>query len=126
MHKIRLWKMSGLERFIFVLLTMAMFIFMNSSDHVPSTIAQSNSVGPLCIHKSGRFFSDAQGNPFFWQGDTPWLLHARLLKEDVLKYLDVRQAQGFNVIQVFGTASGLTTAAMLMAIRHSMMRILLH
>ncbi|PZP44523.1 MAG: glycoside hydrolase [Pseudopedobacter saltans] len=54
----------------------------------------------LEISKNKRFFQTADGNPFFWLGDTGWLLFVKLNREEVVQYLDARKAQGFNVIQV--------------------------
>lgn len=39
------------------------------------------------------------GNPFFWLGDTAWLLFQKLTYEEALIYLDNRAAKGFTVIQ---------------------------
>jgi hypothetical protein len=54
----------------------------------------------LKISDNQRYFQTADGKPFFWLGDTGWLLFNKLKKEEVLFYLDTRQKQGFNVIQV--------------------------
>lgn len=40
------------------------------------------------------------GDPFFWLGDTGWLLFGKLNREEAVKYLDDRSQKGFNVIQV--------------------------
>ena len=40
------------------------------------------------------------GDPFFWLGDTGWLLFTKLNREEAEKYLEDRQQKGFNVIQV--------------------------
>ena len=39
------------------------------------------------------------GKPFFWLGDTAWLLFQKLTYEEALIYLDNRAAKGFTVIQ---------------------------
>lgn len=39
------------------------------------------------------------GRPFFWLGDTAWLLFQKLSYEEALVYLDNRAAKGFTVIQ---------------------------
>ncbi|MBN1132376.1 MAG: glycoside hydrolase family 140 protein, partial [Bacteroidales bacterium] len=39
------------------------------------------------------------GNPFFWLGDTGWLLFTKLNREEAIVYLDNRAEKGFNVIQ---------------------------
>ncbi len=54
---------------------------------------------PLKIAANKRFFT-ANGKPFFWLGDTGWLLFKKCTKEEAILYLDTRQKQGFNVIQV--------------------------
>lgn len=45
-------------------------------------------------------FQTSSGKPFFWLGDTGWLLFVKCTREDAIKYLDVRKQQGFNLIQV--------------------------
>lgn len=53
----------------------------------------------LTISANKRFLN-AGGRPFFWLGDTGWLLLSKLNREETAKYLDDRKAKGFNVIQV--------------------------
>lgn len=55
---------------------------------------------PLKISPSNRYFITADGKPFFWLGDTGWLLFLKCTREEAVEYLDTRKAQGFNVIQV--------------------------
>lgn len=57
--------------------------------------AQSLKVSP-----NGRFFADAKGKPVFWLGDTGWLLFVKCTRDEAIKYLDTRQKQGFNVVQL--------------------------
>ncbi|MCE7041359.1 glycoside hydrolase family 140 protein [Dyadobacter sp. CY312] len=54
----------------------------------------------LRISENKRFFMDENGKPFFWLGDTGWLLFSKLDREEAVKYLDDRQKKGFNVVQV--------------------------
>jgi hypothetical protein len=54
---------------------------------------------PLKISANKRFFQTADGKPFFWLGETAWLLFVKCNREDVKFYLDTRKQQGFNVIQ---------------------------
>jgi len=56
--------------------------------------------GRLAVSANHRFLQQADGSPFFWLGDTAWLLFSRLGRHDTLRYLDDRQAKGFTVIQV--------------------------
>jgi hypothetical protein len=53
----------------------------------------------LQISANGRFLTTAEGQPFFYLGDTAWELFHRLSREDVDFYLETRARQGFNVIQ---------------------------
>jgi hypothetical protein len=65
-------------------------------------IALACSTAPaqsLQVSQNGRFLQTADGMPFFWLGDTAWLLFQHLTREDTLRYLEDRQRKGFNVIQ---------------------------
>ncbi|HLG39565.1 MAG TPA: glycoside hydrolase family 140 protein, partial [Chitinophagaceae bacterium] len=64
------------------------------------TKAQSNLTHWLRISANGRFFTNEKGKPFFWLGDTGWLLFAKLTREEAEQYLENRRKKGFNVIQV--------------------------
>jgi hypothetical protein len=48
---------------------------------------------------SGRYLLDAHGEPFFWLGDTAWLLFQATTRDDAERYLRARARQGFSVIQ---------------------------
>ncbi|MBE0600383.1 MAG: DUF4038 domain-containing protein [Firmicutes bacterium] len=52
----------------------------------------------LSIAKNGRYFL-RDGKPFFWLGDTAWLLFRKLSMEDTKVYLENRAKKGFTVIQ---------------------------
>lgn len=54
----------------------------------------------ISISENHRYFTDENGNPFFWLGDTGWLLFKKLNREDAEKYLENRRLKGFNIIQV--------------------------
>lgn len=51
------------------------------------------------LSPGGRFFQDYSGEPFFWLGDTGWLLFQKLDRREAEEYLEKRRVQGFNVIQ---------------------------
>lgn len=53
----------------------------------------------LTVSANKRFLT-ADGRPFFWLGDTAWLLLSKLNREETEKYLEDRKAKGFNVIQI--------------------------
>ena len=50
----------------------------------------------LSVSANHRFLQQADGSPFFWLGDTAWLLFSRLDRTDTRRYLDDRQAKGFT------------------------------
>ncbi|MBQ2952847.1 MAG: DUF4038 domain-containing protein [Clostridia bacterium] len=52
----------------------------------------------LSISSGGRHLL-MDGRPFFWLGDTAWLLFQKLNEEEALACLDDRAAKGFTVIQ---------------------------
>lgn len=54
----------------------------------------------IVVSPNRHFFADQSGTPFFWLGDTAWLLFSKLSREETLRYLDNRAVKGFNVIQV--------------------------
>lgn len=54
----------------------------------------------LRISENQRFLTNIDGQPFFWLGDTGWLLFSKLTREEAEKYLENRAEKGFNVIQV--------------------------
>jgi hypothetical protein len=53
---------------------------------------------PLRVSDNQRFLVTQDGQPFFWLGDTGWLLH-KLDRDDTERYLEDRRSKGFNVIQ---------------------------
>jgi len=55
---------------------------------------------PLRVEAGKRYLVDAQGQPFLVHGDSPWLLITNLTREQVVQYLDDRQAKGFNTLLV--------------------------
>jgi hypothetical protein len=61
---------------------------------------QGQRMTPIKVSPNGRYFVTADGKPFFWLGDTGWLLFTKLTREQTDQYLEQRKKQGFNVIQV--------------------------
>ncbi len=52
------------------------------------------------VSPNKRYFEVNNNQPFFWLGDTGWLLFSKLKRDEAEKYLETRRQQGFNVIQV--------------------------
>ena len=55
----------------------------------------------LKVSPNGRYFVNQDGKPFFYLGDTCWLLFQRLNHEELDLYLKDRAAKGFTVIQAY-------------------------
>ncbi|GAA4006140.1 glycoside hydrolase family 140 protein [Sphingomonas humi] len=66
---------------------------------VASAAPAASRTPPLSVSANGRYLQ-AGGKPFFWLGDTAWLLLGKLNRAEVEQYLAKRESQGFNVIQV--------------------------
>lgn len=65
-----------------------------------SGMAQVKPLPALRVSDNKRYFVTAGGEPFFWLGDTGWLLFTKLDRKETIQYLDNRKERGFNVIQV--------------------------
>lgn len=58
----------------------------------------------LKVSDNQRFLVQAEGQPFFWLGDTAWELFHRLNREEAERYLQHRSAHRFTVIQAVALA----------------------
>ncbi len=67
--------------------------------------SQSAVAFPLRVSDNQRYLEDAQGQPFFYQADTPWHLFFKLTLTEVSEYLDTRKQQGFNSLQIMLTGA---------------------
>ena len=63
-------------------------------------IPAAEPTGLLKVSPNGRYLMTGSGKPFFWLGDTGWLLFNKLKREEAETYLEDRRKKGFNVIQV--------------------------
>jgi hypothetical protein len=68
------------------------------------TLLAQQISGPIQIHATQRYFTTAEGQPFFWLADTSWELFHRLDLDKSKMYLDKRASQGFNVAQAVALA----------------------
>lgn len=68
---------------------------MPTSPVLPLAIGPTGPTG-----LAGRYLADQAGRPTLLHGDTAWSLISGLTEEQVLRYLDDRQARGFNAIIV--------------------------
>lgn len=77
------------------LLVIGLLIVLNGFANHPSKPENRN----LSVSVNKRFLTN-EGKPFFWLGDTGWLLLSKLNRQEIEKYLEDRKEKGFNVIQV--------------------------
>ena len=56
--------------------------------------------GSLQVSENSRYLQHTNGSPFFWLGDTGWLLPERLNRDEAEYYLEQCKQAGFNVVQV--------------------------
>lgn len=61
--------------------------------------ATSSQMSGLQVSENGRYLATDDGKPFFWLGDTGWLLFNKLDREEAEQYLEDRKQKGFNVVQ---------------------------
>jgi hypothetical protein len=54
---------------------------------------------PARVSDNGRYLVNAVGEPFFWLGDTAWMIFQNAIREHVDVYFATRARQGFTVIQ---------------------------
>lgn len=58
------------------------------------------SNGKLVVSANHRYLQHENGTPFFWLGDTGWLLPERLNRDEVQFYLSECKKKGYNVVQI--------------------------
>jgi len=56
--------------------------------------------GKLKVSENQRFLQFENGTPFFWLGETAWLMPEHLNREEVLFYLKTCREAGYNMAQV--------------------------
>jgi hypothetical protein len=79
--------------FVALLVTVSCF----AADSPPGSVKNLK----LKVSTNGRYFVDSSGRPFFYLGDTCWLLFQRLNHQELDEYLKDRAAKGFTVIQAY-------------------------
>ncbi len=56
--------------------------------------------GKLKVSDNGRYLQHENGTPFFWLGETGWLLPERLDRNEASYYLSHCRQAGYNVVQI--------------------------
>ena len=57
-----------------------------------------DNFGNLSISENRRYLMEGD-KPFFWLGDTAWLMFLKLDEDEIYTYLRNRKEKGYNVIQ---------------------------
>jgi len=83
--------------------SVAIVAFFTAIAALPSAVA-SNESPELKVSSDGRYIVTADGQPFFYLGDTAWELFHRLNREEADLYLSDRARKGFTVIQAVALA----------------------
>ena len=84
-------------RFILFLLAVLSTINCDAGQSRHDQPSRDNS--RLVVSENGRFLQHENGRPFFWLGDTAWLLFQKLDRAETERYLENRRLKSFNVIQ---------------------------
>jgi hypothetical protein len=70
-----------------------------------AAVSVASAAAPrLKVSENSRYLVTADGQPFFWLGDTAWELFHRLDREEAGRYLQNRAANRFTVIQAVALA----------------------
>ena len=56
--------------------------------------------GKLKVSENQRFLQFENGKPFFWQGETAWLMPERLNRDEAAYYLKTCHEAGYNMAQI--------------------------
>jgi len=73
------------------------------------TVGAVGSRFPLHVEAGKRYLIDAQGQPFFIQGESAWALIVQLTREQADQYLEDRRLKGVNTVMVQLVTHGLGT-----------------
>jgi len=77
-----------------------LFIAGNLAADPKPQIYQPWENGKLKVSENGRYLQHENGTPFFWMGETGWLLPERLDRNEASYYLNGCRKAGYNVVQV--------------------------
>ena len=69
-----------------------------------ATAQRSGVSSRLKVSDNKRYLVTADGQPFFWLGDTAWELFHRLNREEAVRYLSNRAERRFTVVQAVALA----------------------
>ncbi|MGM9734646.1 MAG: glycoside hydrolase family 140 protein [Prevotella sp.] len=81
-----------------ICLVLSLMLMLLNVDAKPTD--PQRKTGCLKVSANGRFLQYNDGTPFFWLGDTGWLLPERLNRDEAAYYLRRCAEAGYNVVQV--------------------------
>ena len=67
---------------------------------IPAFAGKPWDNGRLRVSDNQRYLQFENGKPFFWQGETAWLMPERLNRDEVNFYLKTCREAGYNMVQV--------------------------
>jgi hypothetical protein len=73
--------------------------YMKVSALLIAVTAAAQSPNRIMVSPDHHFLQYRDGKPFFWLGDTAWLLFEKLDRNETERYLENRRRKGFTVIQ---------------------------
>jgi hypothetical protein len=87
------------QKIITCLLLLAALSTLHCDVYQVQNVQKPRKKGRLVVSENNRFLQYENGKPFFWLGDTAWLLFKNLNRAEVEVYLENRRRKGFNVVQ---------------------------
>ena len=88
--------MQGKGRWLFVIVSLLASLSMTWGAQADAPWKH----GRLKVSENKRFLVHEDGTPFFWLGNTAWLLPERLDRDEVEFYLTHEREEGYNVEQI--------------------------
>ncbi len=83
---------------LLVILFLVAPCLLHAQKKLPTYLPWKN--GKLKVSEENRYLKHENGTPFFWLGDTGWLLPERLNRDETSFYLENCQQAGYNVVMV--------------------------
>lgn len=93
--------MKNMKRYSVIICVMLTLLTALGAQGAPKKkIYRPWSHGRLQVSDNGTYLQHEDGTPFFWMGDTGWLLPEKLDRDEAAYYLTGCREAGFNVVQV--------------------------
>lgn len=89
-----------LRALFLVMMILLLSVFINAILYKDSSDSSVRNL-KLKVSENGRYFTDQYGKPFFYLGETCWLLFKRFNHEELEEYLNDRVSKGFTVMQAY-------------------------